>query len=140
MQREIIFRGKSLKEGKWVEGFLIENQNRTFICKGHPENLYIVEVDPETVSQYIGLNAIDGAKIFEGDILDTMTSQYSSNGYSFIVKWEGAKLYLQYQGYCFGGYEENNWMNQYPLTPKNVADLRIAGNIFDNPELIKKKN
>lgn len=139
MKREILFRGKA-KNGTWSQGFLIENQGRTFICQGHPENLYYVEVNQETIGQYIGLSDINGNKIFDGDILDSMTGKYSNNGYSFICKWEGADPYLFYQGMCYGPGETNNWMNKYPLTEKNVCDLRIVGNIYDNPEMVKKQN
>ena len=61
--REILFRGYSKDEEKWVYGCL--TLNYTIIDKCGDE----WQVEPSSIGQYTGYRDIDGNKIFEGDVL-----------------------------------------------------------------------
>ena len=63
--REILFRGYSKDEEKWVYGCL--TLNYTIIDKCGNE----WQVEPSSIGQYTGYRDIDGHKIFEGDIIAT---------------------------------------------------------------------
>ena len=84
-KRLIRFRGKRLEDGKWVYGYLIQDEvgtmssltTRSFIAPtlptentyGHLWLTYMNEVDPKTVGQYAGFEDKNKWPIYDGDIV-----------------------------------------------------------------------
>ena len=150
MKRVIKYRGRRTDGQGWAYGTPIQThigacivtEENPHICSeyGYMEIDEYVEVESDTVTQFTGLVDIFGNDIYEGDILDTKTNEYCPNGYQFICEWIDSGFALYYQGMTYSGKMTNAWMNKYPLCQANVKDLGIIGNIFDNPELVKKDN
>lgn len=131
MNREILFKAKRTDNGEWVEGFYLERYN-AFKIKEY-FIFYLIKygwikkykIDPDTLCQYTGLTDKNGQKIWENDICDTFEND-SKEILRNIVKFEDG---------CFKVFKEH-YLSMY-LDRYEESDLEVAGNIFDNPELLE---
>ena len=135
--REILFRGKRIDNGKWIEGGFSYggNRNESIIC---PKHDFSKEVLPETVGQYTGLRDCkrtkeypEGQKIFEGDYIvcrqaieGNFIDEHIEIGY--VEMKHGAFGLHRKQGY-YRPFKD--WLEDY--------EYEVLGNIHDNPELLK---
>lgn len=142
--REILFRGKRVDNGEWVEGLPFFEENRCYII----EDLFICDeyqctgavnssVIPETVGQFTGLTDKNGKKIFEGDIVRCKYANVPKNEHIQKVVFEGCKFMAEFsEGGCYSELYDGST----PLTFKRTAymnEIEVIGNIHDNPELLK---
>ena len=138
MNREIIFRGKSIGTGGWLYGHLFNygltapsNVPCISVCVPtsweEAYNLYAVQ--PDTIGQYTGLIDKNGKKIYEGDILqDELDSRVNH-----IVKYDNSRC--SYTGWCslvHWNWEKGNIISQEWI---NECGKTVIGNIHDNPDL-----
>ena len=132
--REILFRGKQIDNGEWVEGYYYkakycrtDDELCDYITVPHPKEYnepsshYIVNL--ETVGQYTGLKDINGINIFEGDIV-SISGDFKG---IYTCVWEE---------YHFD-YELENKTMRCCLACVYSDDIKVIGNIHDNPELLK---
>ena len=119
--REIKFRGKAL-DGAWRFGDLVNYRSCvtiSVICRGN------YEVDPQTVGEFTGLQDAGGVDIYEGDICIFSSDIQSSK---FVVVWNVSKC----------GFDCVNPNDKSDGGALWLDDLKVIGNIHDNPELLKE--
>ena len=142
MNREIVFRGKDVKSGRWEFGYFtecVEPMDEPVVLS------YITDIENnsfivyrETVSQYTGLKDSTGKRIFEGDILefeDLGEEGYEyKEGFDFIntasVVFNNGRFELEnFWSGNSGVLEEMN--NDHEEFISIFAYSKIIGNIHD---------
>ena len=153
--REILFKGKRIDNGEWVEGCYYESKmSGVYILEPYIEEIEedgliiyddfnVYEVIPETVGQYTGLTDKNGVKIFEGDIVEY------NDGYDYFkgeVTFEngafgiGCDEIIGISNGCSDNFE-NLWQlfwNQEVTDEPMLYYCSVIGNIHDNPELLER--
>ena len=132
--REILFRGKRLNNGEWIQGDLVQFLPHGIVRIVTQEPPYKdAEVDSDTVGQFTGLTDKNGRKIFEGDIIHLEYSQVFFGG----VYFGEYTAEVSYKEGCFITDGINNGDEiETPLSGFDNDELEIIGNIHDNPELL----
>lgn len=132
MNREILFRGKSLNSGEWVEGYLVKKIDPIYtdiesyhILSQKRDKFEVLEplvtwtrVDLETVGQFTCLTDKNGVRIFEGD----------------IVKYKEMLFEIKYS------IEQVRFLAILPngvFNPVAIKKCEVIGNVHDNLEILK---
>lgn len=146
----ILFRGKRVDNGEWVEGYYYESKiSGCFILSPKikvrkkdgvviNDSFEVAKVIPETVGQCTGLTDKNGQKIFEGDIISAITLDAGTEQRAVV---------------CFGNFIDENNGDEYvgffinfdcikttitQLAMEECKDrIEVIGNIHDNPELLE---
>ena len=133
MSREILFRGKRVDNGEWVEGLPYKAKYggiSSIVDKDEERHLII----PETLCEFTGLYNRAERKIFERDIVRFEDKLYrvrredeTPGGY-----WASTAFILQHIGW-------NDYMSFVDTIDDfcNEICVEILGNIHDNPELME---
>lgn len=135
-----ICRGKRIDNKEWVIGFyfsMVHEDGRhihhfimpfgTDISLGTPIENIQVEIIPETVCQHTGFLDKNVNFIFHGDIIKFYNNCERPQDYVIgVIKWniKCASFQVEIDGHYY--------------TINNNCKYEVIGNIFDNPELLKK--
>lgn len=127
--REILFKAKNLRN-KWVYGYYWTNELGNYFIKqtikeGEKYSKYTIEdieVIPETICEYTGLNDKNGVKIFENDklnLFDTIGDIMEQ----VIIKWN-----IEAASYEILQLNGNHYSFDYRCV---LVGCKKVGNIFD---------
>lgn len=129
MKREILFIGKRLDNGQWVEGSLIGEDVIVGNIVDFEEDYFTTEfwyrVDPETVGQFTGRYDKNDKEIFERDIVVNK----NIHGKKWIVEYRTDSEYVGFVLKEIG----TNGISLFT----SWNDIEVIGNIHDNKELLK---
>jgi hypothetical protein len=104
------FRGKSVIDGEWVEGNILNSFDGTVeICyfesvlvepeKNYNEiQLQYASVIPETVGQFTGIKCISDRDIYEGHKLGAQYSGGNGDVYKGVVTWNEGEMCWYFAG------------------------------------------
>lgn len=129
MENRYLFRGKRKDNGKWIQGYLYGIWERRYILWGMTNDIPdMTEIDPSTVCQCTGINDKNGKLIFENDILEGhLDDKFPEDVTRTKVIWD-----------------KNGWVtsepgavDREPLDDFDTEYFEVAGNTFDNPELLE---
>ena len=143
--REILFRGRTISTGEWVEGGIMKTfhpnydhkseddfYNRTPNCYCICANCKDYFVEQKTIGQYTGLTDNNGTKIFEGDIVKAFVI-YNERFQDSVKKVKAVYEIKYHEKYCYfylarkniNVLFDGNW--NY-----GVVGYEVVGNIHDN--------
>ena len=143
MNREIKFRGKSLRCDTWVCGHYCRLNNTDYIilqpkstAKDNEDESIITmaeEIDIKTLGEYIGLKDYKGQEVYEGDII-------------LSPWWDDEPQEVKFHKYGFKGLDIRQKIVHGRELYEGIDDLlegcfgevfEVIGNIHDNPELLE---
>lgn len=120
--REYLFRGKRVDNGKWVEGSYVRidyhdsndyvERDLIILPNGHE-----LEVIPESVGMWTGLEDKEDVKVFEGDLIKHINF---GEDYGEVKFTEGAF-----------------WIESVVASTYHSSVIKVVGSIHDNKELLK---
>lgn len=130
MNDRYLYHAKRSDNRKWVEGFLMDDNyintpfNDNDACGRFDDP---VEVDPSTICQCTGLKDKNGKLIQENDIIEAHLDDLFQEDISrFQVLWKDYSFKIRLEKELYDDFCDD------------VSELfEVAGNIFDNPELLE---
>lgn len=140
--REIKFRGKTIKEGKWIVGHLTtwENVDGSIdyqIKSGHENCSVTRTVIPESIGQYTGQKDKNEKEIYENDIVEggyknPLTGKYMERLY--LIVFDDLGIQGKLIGHSPYGDIFLAWIGNH-----EKFNREVVGNAYDNPELLEEK-
>lgn len=118
---------------------------------GLPNEFRFIEIDPDTLCESIGWKDNHKNKIFENDIVELVS--HDTTSYKYLIWWSREMSMMDavpLDGIVFNG--TDCWNHKNPMFTYSdfcimlqdpwgdFSDMKVIGNVFDNPELMDGKS
>lgn len=134
--RKIKYRGKQMKNGKWIYGFYFEiehNDDKSHVhgyitanplLEKMPKDVAsFIEIYTNTIGQFIGFSDINDKEIYEGDILRCEDTYDLVRDFVGVVDFADASFRISNNGFTYYRWQDYR--------------VEVIGNIYENPELLE---
>ena len=139
MNDRYLYSAKRMDNGEWIGGYLYGIWERRYILWGMTNDVPdMVEVDPSTICQCTGFRDKNGKLIWENDII----KYHFGNVYAPIKYGEYQSCFDSTSTGHIGFYVDWTGTTKENMRKDlgywiNMVEADVAGNIFDNPELLE---
>lgn len=127
MNNRYLYRAKRSDNGEWVEGYYVKRHGVPMIYENRdcPQSIY--EIDPSTICQCTGLKDKNGKLIWENDIIEAhLDNLFPEDISRFQVLWKDYSFKIRLEKELYDDFSDD------------LSELfEVAGNIFDNQELLE---
>lgn len=161
MENRYLCRAKRIDNEEWVEGFYFcmthpdGRHTHHFIIplgadlsRGTPIEKIQVEIDPSTICRCTGLEDKSGKLIWENDItklaLPDGEVRYFKVSFKKVIRkvlchpdFEDDVAKVELNAVCFEWDGDELFPCIYEDGSSDVSNMEMAGNVFDNPELLE---
>lgn len=160
MENRYLFRGKRTDNGEWVEGYYCKwLKGKRVITYSEKETDCIItwmsnggmsryEVNPATICQCTGLKDKTGKLIWENDITKLVLPdgevRYFKVSFKKVIRkvlchpdFEDDVAKVELNAVCFEWDGDELFPCIYEDGSSDVSNMEMAGNVFDNPELLE---
>lgn len=128
--RPIKFRGKRVDTDEWIYGDLLtSNGTECEISDWDKVDYSRYDVIPETVGQFTGYLDENKQEVYEDDIVRCIDPD--GEEYVTTVRHDGGAFAIDVVS-CDYDYSAIGW-----AIDVDVEEMRVIGNIYDNPELLE---